>query len=305
MYDIAIIGAGPAGMTAAIYAARKQLGVLVLTKDIGGQTLLSSSVENYLGYNYISGEELVKKFEDHLNRFDVDIRYESVTTFAREGDAFLINTDTSREYSAHTVIIASGKTPRILDVPGEDTFMSRGITYCAICDAPLFAGKDVVVVGGGNSGADAVIQLAKISPKVYLIEASSSLSADEALQTKIYAAANVEIITETEVIEIKGSTLVESVTVKNKVNGKVSDLRAGGVFIEVGLKPNVSFLPQDISLNNRDEIIVDKGCRTNIKGVFAAGDVTDVPEKQIIIAAGEGAKAALSAYDLIVGKTDP
>lgn len=305
MYDITIIGAGPAGMTAAVYAARKQLDTLIITENVGGQTLLSSNVDNYLGYHYINGEDLVKKFEEHLGHFPVEMKYERVVSFLKEDGALSVHTGKSNRYETRTVIVASGKSPRRLGVPGEDMFAARGITYCATCDAPLFAGKDVVVVGGGNSGADAVIQLAKMSPRVYLIESSTMLHADEVLRQQIMRASNVEVLTQTEIAEIKGSTLLESVVIRNKQTEETRELPVSGVFVEIGLVPNSSFVPQQVERNKWDEILVDKACRTNIRGVFAAGDVTNVHEKQIIIAAGEGAKAALSAYDLLIGKTIP
>lgn len=300
MYDLIIIGAGPAGMTAGVYAARKQLKALVLSENIGGQTLYSSAVENYLGYIYISGVELAQKFQEHLEKFDINIRYEMVTSLKRASRQFEIETKEGGKYTASAVIVASGKSPRTLGVPGEKELAGRGMTYCATCDAPLFKGMNVAVIGGGNSGLDATIQLTKISPKIYLIEYDLELKADEVFQEQARAAKNVEILTNTEILKIKGSGMVEGIVVRNRKTGETRELSVKGVFVEIGLIPNVSFVPKEVELNQWNEIKVDERCRTNIEGLFAAGDVTDVPEKQIIVAAGEGSKAALSAYEYLI-----
>jgi alkyl hydroperoxide reductase subunit F len=300
MPDLVIIGAGPAGMTAAIYAARKQLDVLVISLDVGGQTILSSAVENYLGYIYMSGVELVQKFEEHLKQFNLKVEYDTVSSLARTDNQFEVRTEGGKTYQAKAVIIASGKSSKELNIPGEKRFIGRGVTYCATCDAPLFRNMDVAVIGGGNSGLDATIQLTKIASKIYLIEYNPALKADEVFQTQARAAPNVEILTNTQTMEIKGDEMVKAIVVKNRGTGQIREIPVKGVFIEIGLKPNVGFVPKELELNQWDEIKVDHGCRTNIPGLFAAGDVTDVPEKQIIIAAGEGSKAALSAYDYLL-----
>lgn len=300
MYDLIIVGAGPAGMTAGVYAARKQLKTLVLSENIGGQTLFSSAVENYLGYTYISGIDLAQRFKEHLDQFDIEIKYETVTSLKAAGGKFETETKEGSKYTAPAVIVASGKLPRTLNVPGEKEFGGRGITYCSTCDAPLFRGMDVAVIGGGNSGLDATIQLTKLSPKIYLIEYGLKLKADEVFQEQVRAAKNVEILTNTEILEVKGREMVESIIVKNRKTSEIRELPLKGVFVEIGLIPNVSFIPKEVALNQWNEIKVDLRCRTNMEGLFAAGDVTDVPEKQIIVAAGEGSKAALSAYEYLV-----
>jgi alkyl hydroperoxide reductase subunit AhpF len=198
------------------------------------------------------------------------------------------------------MIIAAGKSPRLLGVPGEREYTGRGVTYCATCDGPLFSGQDVAVVGGGNSGLDAVVQLMKICPKVYLLENSGSLRADEVMREHAAAAKNVEIVLNTSVVSIGGADFVESIEVRDNLSGKLRTIPAKGVFVEVGLTPNTDFLRNLINLNESGEIVVDCGGKTSIPGLYAAGDVTNVPEKQIIIAAGEGAKAALSAYSYLV-----
>ncbi len=300
MYDVAILGAGPAGMTAAVYCARKQLKILLLTENVGGQALWSSAVENYLGYEYISGADLVAKFEDHLKRFPMEIIYQPAIKVEGSGKIFKMTGRDGAQYSARAVIVASGKIPRELGTVGEAEFRGRGVTYCATCDAPLFAGKDVAVVGGGNSGLDAALQLVNLSPKVYLIELGPKLPADETYVSKVKAAPNIEIMVNSQIVEITGGVMVEAAKVLNRVTGEERILNVGGIFVEIGLLPNSGPVAGLVDTNERGEIVVDKTCRTSRPGVFAAGDVTDIPDKQIIVAAGEGAKAALSAYDFLI-----
>ncbi len=300
MRDVAIIGGGPAGMTAGIYCARKQLDVIMLTENIGGQTLWSSAVENYLGFEYISGTALVDKFEDHLKKFPIEIIFKQVTKVIPANPGYELTDHDGETYRARAVIVASGKVPRELDVPGESDYRGKGITYCATCDAPLFSGRDVVVVGGGNSGLGAAIQLLSIASKIYVVEFEPKLLADEAFQTKIRGAAKAEILTNTQVTTITGDTMVTAATVKNRSTGEERVLAAQGIFVEIGLNPNSSCVSGLVEMNKAMEVKVDNAGRTQRAGVFAAGDVTDVPEKQIIVAAGEGAKAALSAYDYLI-----
>ncbi|MCL5103230.1 MAG: FAD-dependent oxidoreductase [Armatimonadetes bacterium] len=299
-YDLIILGAGPAGMTAGVYAARKQLDTLILTGDVGGQATWSSDIENYLGYKYITGTELVQKFEEHLRLFDVKIEFTKATNLCRANDVFEVSTEDGRTFRSRAVIIATGKSPRLLNVPGEKEFAGRGVTYCATCDGPLFAGMEVAVVGGGNSGLDALVQLQKTCPKVYLIEQQAQMRADEVMQEKARAAKNVEIILKTAVREIKGDTFVNGIVIENLDTGEKRDIPVKGVFVEVGLAPNSAVVADLLPLNEHYEIPVDCAARTEIPGLYAAGDVTAIPEKQIIIAAGDGAKAALGAYSYIV-----
>lgn len=297
-YDLIILGAGPAGMTAAVYAARKQMDMLVITENVGGQTTWSSDIENYLGFRLITGPELVAKFEEHVNTFSIPREFTRVTGLTRPGPAFRVETEDGRSFAARAVIVATGKSPRTLGVPGEKQFTGRGVTYCATCDGPLFAGKNVAVVGGGNSGLDAAIQLMKICPKVYIVEVEPRLRADQVMVSQARAAGNVEILTGTSVSDILGDGFVNAVTVAT--GGEARRLDVEGVFVEVGLIPNADFVGDVVRLNPVGEIPVDCAARTGIPGLYAAGDVTDVPEKQIIIAAGDGAKAALGAYSYLV-----
>ncbi|MFA6450397.1 MAG: FAD-dependent oxidoreductase [bacterium] len=300
MDDIIIIGAGPAGMTAAVYATRKKLAVRIISDNIGGQALYSSGVENYLGYKYITGEELVQKFEEHMKSFDIKQEYVKATGVRQKDGGFVVTTDRSGEFEAKTLIVASGKIPRRLGVPGEKEFANRGVAYCSTCDGPMFAGMDVAVVGGGNSGFDAAVQLVKIASKVYVIEFGERIIADEVYQDHIKQASNAEVRTNTAVKEILGDKFVKAIKVEDRKSGAISEIPVGGIFVEIGWRPTVDFLNGLVALNKIEEIEIDCACRTSEPGIFAAGDVTNVPEKQIIISAGEGAKAALSAYDYIV-----
>lgn len=299
-YDLVIIGGGPAAMTAVVYAARKQVDMLVISDDIGGQTMWSSGVENYLGFPFITGAELVQKFEDHVRTFNVPQEYTRATRLARSGDVFNIDTQDGRRFTSRTVIIATGKSPKMLNVAGEKEYLGRGVAYCATCDGPVFAGQNVAVVGGGNSGLDAVVQMMKICPRVYLIERSQSPRADAIMIQKAKADPNVEILTNTTVKEIVGGNFVEGLVIDSVDGGNLRKLDVSAVFVEIGLSPNTDFLNGIVQLNQNKEIPVDCAARTGIPGLFAAGDVTDVPEKQIIIAAGDGAKAALGAYAYLV-----
>jgi alkyl hydroperoxide reductase subunit F len=293
MLDLIIIGAGPAGITAAVYAARKNMDFLVISKDIGGQTAWSGDIENYTGYQFVTGPELVAKFEEHMNTYKVPMKEgEEVLELSKEGEAFKVRTGKA-SYEARTVIIASGKRSRELGVPGEKEFKNKGLTYCATCDGPLFAGKDVAVIGGGNSALDASIQMMKIARKTYVINIMDHFTGDAIMAEKVSTDSNVEVFHNAKVAAIAGDKFVSSITMSRE--GKARILPVSGVFVEIGLIPNSAFL-KGVAMNPAGEIITDARNRTNIPGLFAAGDVTDVPEKQIIIAAGEGSKALLGAF---------
>ena len=297
MFDLIIIGAGPAGITAAIYAARKRIDTLIITKDIGGQTALSGDVENYTGYQFISGPELALKFEEHLRKFDLTLKEnEAAQEVKRAANLILVRSDKG-SYEARAVIIASGKRSRELGVPGEKEFKNRGLTYCATCDAPLFSGKDVAVIGGGNSALDAAIQLIKIAGKIYIIDIAEKLSADMIMQQAARGSPKVTVLNGVSVTAIAGHKMVTAIKIKKE--GKEELLSVQGVFVEIGLNPNSEFAPE-LEKNELGELKVNPHNQTNIPGIFAAGDVTDVPEKQIVIAAGEGSKACLSAFKYLI-----
>ncbi|MCX5708375.1 MAG: FAD-dependent oxidoreductase [Candidatus Omnitrophica bacterium] len=298
MYDLIIIGAGPAGITAAVYAARKKMDFLVLTGDIGGQTIWSSNVENYTGYQFITGVELAQKFEEHMRQYKISVREnEPVISLEKAKDFFTLTT-AKAVYQSRTVIIASGKRSRELGVAGEKEFRNKGLTYCATCDGPLFSGKDVAIVGNGNSALDAALQMVRISPRVYIINKVSSLSGDAVMREKAISAKNITVINDATVTEILGDKLVTKIRIKR--NRSLEEIPVQGVFVEIGLIPNSDFASL-VKKNDLGELEVDCRNSTSVEGIFAAGDVTSVPEKQIIIAAGEGAKAALSSFRYLAG----
>jgi alkyl hydroperoxide reductase subunit F len=293
MFDLIIIGAGPAGITAGIYAARKKMNVMVISKDIGGQAAWSGDIENYTGYQFISGPELVSKFEEHIRKYRIELKEnEEAKEVSKKGDIVLLKSDKGN-YEAKTVIIASGKRSKELKVPGEREFKNKGLTYCATCDGPLFSGKDVAVIGGGNSALDAALQLINIANRIYIVNNTLNLNGDAVMLGKVTSSVKVAVLNEAKVISVIGDKMVKGVKIEQK--GKQKDLSVSGVFVEIGLIPNSDFA-QEVDRNERGEIKVNSYNETNVPGIFAAGDVTDVPEKQIIIAAGEGSKAALSAF---------
>ncbi|MGB2629785.1 MAG: FAD-dependent oxidoreductase [Candidatus Omnitrophota bacterium] len=300
VYDLIIIGAGPAGITASVYAARKRMDFLVITENIGGQTAWSGDIENYTGFQFISGPELTAKFEEHMKKYNVPLKErETVTVVKKEGNIIVVATPKDT-YKAKTVVVASGKKSKELGVPGENEFKNKGLTYCATCDGPLFAGKDVVIAGGGNSALDAALQLINIANKVYIVNISKKLFGDAIMRDKVVGNEKVTIFNESQITEVLGDKFVTGV--KMTKEGKEEVLNVQGVFVEIGLVPNAKFI-DDVNKNDLGEIIVNCRNETNAPGIYAAGDVTDVPAKQIVIAAGDGAKATIGAFKYISSKS--
>ncbi|OGC15295.1 hypothetical protein A2246_05240, partial [candidate division WOR-1 bacterium RIFOXYA2_FULL_37_7] len=266
----------------------------IVSKDIGGQAAWSSNIENYTGYQFITGPDLVQKFRNHLEQYKFDILegVEVVKVEKKEKD-FKALLSTGEIIEAKTIIVASGKKPKTLNVPGEKEFTGKGIAYCATCDAPVFSGKTTAVAGGGNSALDAALQLAKISPKVYLINIADKLTGDTVMAEKIKQFSNVEILNDAKITEVFGDKFLKGLKVV--VAGKERVLEVEGIFVEIGLVPNSNFIDY-VDKNEIGEININCGSETSCPGIFAAGDVTSIPDKQIIIAAGEGSKAALAAY---------
>jgi alkyl hydroperoxide reductase subunit F len=298
-YDLIIIGGGPAGLTAAVYAARKMLNTLLISEDIGGQILLTSEVENYLGFYYVEGVGLVQKFEEQVRRHPIDIDLgQKVSKVEQEPPRFRVLTESGKLFKSDTVVIATGKRSKELNVPGERELVGRGVSYCATCDAPLFAGKDVAVIGGGNSALTAVNDLLNIgATRIHVVNIMDSLQADPVLIEKTRNPKKLELHLGHEVVEIGGmGSRVASITIRDRRSGHSKILEVEGVFIEIGLVPNSELANGLVKMNRWGEIITDCYARTSTEGVFAAGDVTTVPEKQIIVAAGDGCKAALAAY---------
>lgn len=300
VYDLLIAGAGPAGISAAIYGTRKGMKLVVITEDVGGQTNWSGDIENYTGFQMIKGSELVAKFEEHLDKYDIHLREQETLRSLSRREGLVEVVTSSDTYTARSVIVATGKTYKKLRVPGEDEFQRKGIAYCATCDAPFFAGKVVAVVGGGNSAFESAEQLVKIVEKLYIIDMAKEPVADKILQDKVFSYQNVEMLGGTVIKRITGDSFVSGIEIETGQSER--HLEVGGVFVEIGLVPNSSF-QSDLKKNEQGEIAVDNSNATNIEGVFAAGDVTNVPHKQIIIAAGEGAKAAISSYTYVTHKT--
>lgn len=298
-YDLLIVGAGPAGLNAALYAKRKGLEVGIIGRKNGGQVIDTTSVENYLGFEFETGEGLIKAFSAHVNTLKVPILKDvDVLSIEKIEMDFQLKLSTGESLSAKSVIIATGSKPRHLDVKGEEEFAGKGVAYCAICDGPLFEGLDVVVAGGGNSAVEAAIDLSKIANSVTVVH-RSQFRADKILVDKLTTLENVKIMLETEILEVFGEQLVKGILIKNKKTGETSSIDASGVFVEIGYLPNSGFVKTFVAQNNRGEITVNALNETSVAGVFAAGDVTETPYKQIIVAASEGAKAALSANDYI------
>lgn len=296
MYDLMIIGGGPAGLAASVYAARKQLKTLLISNDIGGQINTTWGIENYLGYQFIEGPELINKFQTQVAQFPIDQKIgDKVRQLKKNTGGFEAITEDDDKYQSKTAVIATGKRPRKLNVPGETELTGRGVTYCAICDGPIFAGQKVAVVGGGNSALEATLDLLKIAEHVNLISLTP-LTGDQVLSSQLKGAKKLTVFLEHETTEIKGQELVNGIRIRDVKSGEEKILEVGGVFIEIGLVPNSDAVKELVKLNQWGEVPVTPRNETSVPGLYAAGDVTDVPEKQILVAAGEGAKAALQAH---------
>lgn len=296
MYELIIIGGGPAGMTAAVYAARKKINTLLISLDLGGQPLYTSGIENYMGYQYIEGHELMKRFEDQMRQFPIEQKIgDRVVSLSLLERGFEIRSDKGDLYQTKAIIIATGKRPRPLNVPGEERLRARGVTYCAICDGPLFSGQRVAIIGGGNSALEATDDMLKIAEHIYLISITP-LTGDRILIDKVKDAHNLTMFLEHEVLEIEGRNKVEAIKIRDLKTKEEKRFLVEGVLIEIGLIPNSEPFKDVVPLNPYGEIVVNFANETGIPGLFAAGDVTNVPEKQIVVAAGEGAKAALQAH---------
>lgn len=294
IYDVIVLGGGPAGLNAALYAKRKGLEVAIFAKRFGGQVLDTSTVENYLGFDTLTGEGLSQKFMDHLDTLAVPMAEEiSISTIGKDGDIFVIGLENGESYRGRSVIVALGSRPRRLGVPGEETYAGKGVAYCAICDGPLFKGKTVTVAGGGNSAVEAALDLAKIAAHVILVH-RSRLRADAVLVEKLEQTENIEVHLETKILEAVGDEKLTGIKVE-RPDGVTEILPTDGLFIEIGYLPNSQLFDGWLELNGHGEIVIDADNRTSLPGVFAAGDITVVSYKQIAIAVGEGAKAALSA----------
>jgi thioredoxin reductase (NADPH) len=304
LYDVIIVGGASAGLTAATYASRQGLKTLVITKDIGGQALLTNAIENYPPFEHIGGFELMQKFEQQARNFGTEFAYEEVHSITEhQGGDFTIKTNNKdNEYSGYALILAFGKTPRDLNVKGEKELKGRGVSYCAVCDGPFFKTKKVAIVGAGDPALEAALYLKEIASQLYIIygtdkpvgsQESIDLLHNKDNNNRIY------FISNSILKAINGNSKVESLTVYNSKTKSESKLDVDGVFVEMGYVARTDIVKDLVQLNGNKEIIVDEYCGTSTKGIFAAGDVTDVPYKQAIISAGQGAIAALSAYNYL------
>lgn len=300
IYDILIIGGGPAGLNAALYAKRKGREVAIIGEAIGGQMLDTSSVENYIGTDDNTGSSLSERFAGNVRNLEVPILeyYFAESWTQDEEDLFHVEVGNGETYKGRTLIIATGSSPRHLNVPGEEQLANRGLSYCAICDGPLFRNKRHVIVGGGNSAVEAAIDMARIASDVTVVQ-RSTFRADQILMDELHSFGNVTTHTQTDIVSIEGDEKVSGVTVHHKDTGKTETIPTDAVFIEIGHDPHLGPFDGDLEVNGAGEIIVDEHNQTSIPGIFAAGDVTATIYKQIIVAAAEGAKAALSANNYL------
>lgn len=301
-FDVLIIGGGAAGLTAAIYTRRKELTAGVISVDIGGQNLLTEQEENYPGYTELSGPKLMEIFFSQALKFGADYIAGKANKLEKTDDSFKITLTNGEEYEGKIVILAYGKVPKTLGVPGEDKFIGRGVSICATCDAPFFKNKTVVVVGGGNSALEAAELLTKFATKIYLVHRRDAFRGDEVTQNKVKAAKNIEIIFNSIPIEIKGKEKLESIVIQDVDTQAKKELKADGVFLEIGHVLDTEWVKNFVDRNELNEIKVNRSMETKTPGIFAAGDVTDGPFKQTVNAASEGAVAALTAYNYLMKK---
>ncbi|MCW1930306.1 MAG: FAD-dependent oxidoreductase [Candidatus Kerfeldbacteria bacterium] len=297
-YDVIIVGGAAAGLTAALYASRRALKTLVITKSIGGQAALTPSIENYPGTQKISGIDLMMQFQAHAASYGAEFAYETVTSLKKENNVFTVATHNATR-TARAVILAFGLTPRNLDVPGEIEFQGKGVTYCATCDAPLYKNKTTVVVGSTYEALDAALLLAKLNSKVTLVHEKKDYPAYTNLFEQVKASPLVTLALESRVTAVMGDTVVRKVEVEDVNTHEKREVECAGVFVEKGHKIDSSWVGDLVELDKKRSIIVDPENRTKTEGLFAAGDVTPLRDKQVVVSAGDGAKAALSAYAYI------
>jgi len=309
-YDVIIVGGGPAGLTAGIYAARRNLKTLIVSMSIGGQAVLPEKICNYPGFLSISGINFIKRVQKQAEKAGAQIILGEVKEILPSDKKYLIKTQT-KEFLAKAVILAFGKKQRKLNVPGEEKFVGKGVSYCATCDAPLYKNKIVAVVGGGNSALDAALLLSKYAKKVYLIHRRDEFRGFESFVDEVKKKKNVEFLLSSIIVEIKGENVVKSILVKNLKNEEIKEIFVDGVFIEIGYEVDPTLVKNLVKLDEHNQIVVNQKFQTFYPdkdevrpGIFAAGDVTSNIFKQIVVAAGEGAKAALAAYNYIHGIED-
>ena len=309
-FDVLIVGGGPAGAAAAVYAARKGIRTGMVAERMGGQVLDTVGIENYISVQQTEGPQFAAALERHVRDYEVDMmnlqRASALVPAKTEGGLIEVQFESGASLKSRTVIVTTGARWRSMNVPGEDTYRNKGVTYCPHCDGPLFKGKHVAVVGGGNSGVEAAIDLAGVVSRVTLLEFAPELKADAVLQRKLHSLPNVTVITNAQTTEVTGDgNRVTGLKYTDRATGDAQDIALEGVFVQIGLLPNTDWLKGTVELTRHGEVEVDSHARTDVPGVFAAGDCTTTPYKQIVIAAGDGSKAALSAFDHLIRTSAP
>lgn len=297
-YDVVIVGAGPAGLTAGVYCSRKMLNTIIISENIGGQALESWAIENYMGYRMISGEELMKKFEEQVRTLNIRLELDKVTSISKDDGLFTISTISGNTLKAKSVILTQGNRPKKLGVANEEQYLGRGLSICSTCDGPLYKGKRVAIVGGGNSALQTAIEMSNIVQSVSLI-VRHTIRADPVYIEKLKEQKNITVHTGTHVSALHGEKFLSGITIRDEQD-KEQTISLDGVFIEIGWLPNTDMVENLVTLNEKKEIVVDINGHTSIPGVYAAGDVTSVKSKQIVIACGDGAKAALEAFEYLM-----
>lgn len=303
IYDTIIIGAGPGGMTAGIYAARREMSALILGQEVGGQVMWASEIENYPGFKSIDNYELVSRIKEQVTSLGTEIKNEEVKRIKKEEDDNFTIYTSRNTFQAKTVITALGLAPRRLAIPGEEEFAGKGISYCANCDGPVYKGKDVAVIGGGNSALDAAEYLSKVANRVYLVHRREEFKAFEALTKEVKERENIELVLNSEAKEIQGNDSVEKIQVHNNKEDKTSEFAVQGVFIEIGRIARTDLVEELTERDEKSQIKINDKCETSTPGLYAIGDVTTIPFKQITVACGHGTIAALAAYQYLQEKS--
>ena len=300
-YEVAIVGGGPAGMSAAIYLSRKGIKTGLIAKRLGGQIMDTASVENYPSVLGVHGNQLGANFEIHMRKNDLDVLSQDIVGLEKDDAMFKLKAHNGQAIRAKSVIIAPGAVWRKLGVPGEIEYANKGVAYCPHCDGPLFKGKEVMVIGGGNSGVEAAIDLAGIASKVTLVEYQGQLKADKILVDKLDSLQNVSVLFSSKIIQILGDgSKVSKAVLENTVENHRYEMNVDGIFVQIGLVPSTQWLRGSVDLNSFGEIKINEKCETSVPGLFAAGDATSIPFKQIVVAAGEGAKSAIACFDYLI-----
>ena len=304
LYDVTVVGSGPAAVSAAIYAARKGLNVAMVGVKIGGQVLDTNEIENIIGTVLTTGAKFAETLEKHLKEHEIAFKEgHLVKEIKEDGKDKILVTDDGKSYKTKTVIIATGAKPRSLNIPGEAEYVGKGVHYCSTCDGPFYKGLDVAVIGGGNSGVEAALDLSGIAKSVTLIEFMPELKADKVLQEKLAEQSNVKTILNSATVKVNGNEFVESIVYKSRETDEEKTLNVEGMFVEIGLSPRSEVVKDLVETNKIGEIVINpENNSTSVAGIFAAGDVTNIRQKQIIIAMGEGAKAALGAFEYLITK---